>query len=33
MGFLCQEFYAFIGSERVKKEFEKVDNKDGGTTK
>ena len=29
MGFLCQEFYKFIGSEKVKKEFEKVDKENG----
>lgn len=29
MGFLSQEFYAFLASERVKKEFEKVDNQNG----
>ena len=29
MGFLCEEFYAFLGSERVKKQFEKVDTKNG----
>jgi hypothetical protein len=29
MGFLCEEFYKFLGSERVKLEFEKVDNKNG----
>lgn len=29
MGFLSEEFYAFISSERVKKEFEKVDNQNG----
>jgi hypothetical protein len=34
MGFLCQEFYAFIGSERVKKEFEKTTEiKDGSKSK
>lgn len=32
MGFLCQEFYKFIGSEKIKKEFEKVDNENGRAT-
>jgi hypothetical protein len=32
MGFLCQEFYKFIGSEKVKKEFEKVDKENGRET-
>jgi hypothetical protein len=32
-GFLSEEFYAFISSERVKKEFEKVDNQNGETTR
>ena len=29
MGFLCEEFYKFLSSEKVKKEFEKVDNQNG----
>ena len=29
MGFLSEEFYKFLSSERVKKEFEKVDNQNG----
>jgi len=34
MGFLCEEFYAFIGSDRVKKEFEKTTEiKDGSKSK
>ena len=33
MGFLSEEFYKFLSSDKVKKEFEKVDNQDGGTTK
>lgn len=32
MGFLCQEFYKFIGSEKIKKEFEKVDKENGRAT-
>lgn len=29
MGFLSEEFYKFLGSEKVKKEFEKVDKENG----
>lgn len=29
MGFLSEEFYKFLSSEKVKKEFEKVDNQNG----
>lgn len=32
MGFLCEEFYKFTGSEKVKKEFEKVDKENGRET-
>lgn len=33
MGFLSEEFYKFLSSDKVRKQFEKVDNQNGATTR